>query len=167
MNQRNRNILMWALFALLYLLVMLVQTTLFGRLRIFGVKLNLMPVVLVCIAMQVNHEAAGLFGLIAGFVWYACGADDAALALVSYTILAILGAWISDNFLAKRFLSAMLLCLVAVLLHEGARFVLKYYLKDAPGRLLIWVPVITGLSIIPSPVIYLLAKSIRKVGIDS
>lgn len=157
---------MWALFALLYLLVMLVQTTLFGRVRLFGVKLNLMPIVIVCIAMQVDHEAAGLFGLIAGFVWYACGADDAALSLVSYTVLAILGAWVCDNFLAKRFLSAMLLCLAATALHEGARFVLKYYLNDAPGRLLIWVPVITGLSIIPSPIIYLLAKAVRKVGAD-
>ena len=167
MNQRTRTILMWALYALLYLLVMLVQTTLFGRMRLFGVKVNLMPIVIACIAMQVEHESAGLFGLIAGFVWYACGSDDGALAMVSYTVLAILCAWISDNFLAKRFLSAFLLCLAAVVFHESARFLLKYYLGDAPGRLLIWVPVISGLSLVPSPIIYLLSKIIRKAGADA
>ena len=167
MNQRTRKILMWALFALLYLLVMLVQTTLFGRLRLLGVKLNLMPIVIVCVAMQTDHEAAGVFGLIAGFVWYAFGADDGALAMVSFTLLGALAAWLCENFLAKRFLSAMLLCLCAVAIHEGARFLLKYYLNDAPGRLLIWVPVITGLSIIPSPIIYLLSKLVRKAGADA
>ena len=166
MNQRNRKILMWALFALLYLLVILAQTTLFGRVRLLGVKLNLMPIAMVCIAMQVGHEAGGLFGLIAGFSWYAAGADDGALAMVSYTVFGILAGWLCDNLFRRRFLPAALLSFAAVLLHEGARFVLKYYLADASGRLLLWVPVIAGLSMAASPVIYLLAKTVRKVGGD-
>lgn len=166
MNQRTRTYLMWVFFSLLYLLVMLVQTTLFGRMRLLGVKLNLMPMVIVCIAMQVGHEAGGLFGLIAGFCWYAAGADDAALAMVSYTVFGILAGWLCDNLFRRRFLPAAFLSFSAVLLHEGARFVLKYYLADASGRLLLWVPVIAGLSMAASPVIYLLAKAVRKVGGD-
>ncbi len=164
MNQRNRTYLMWALFALLYLLVMLVQTTLFGRVRLLGVKLNLMPIAMVCIAMHVGHEAGGLFGLIAGFSWYAAGADDGALAMVSFTVFGILAGWLCDTVFRRRFLPAALLSFAAVLLHEGARFVLKYYLADADGRLLLWVPVIACLSIFISPLIYLLSKAVRKVG---
>ena len=166
MNQRNRTYLMWAFFALLYLLVMLVQTTLFGRVRLFGVKLNLMPIAIVCIAMQVGHEAGGLFGLIAGFSWYAAGADDAALAMVSFTVFGILAGWLCDNLFRRRFLPAAFLSLLALLLHEGARFVLKFYLGGANPRLILWVPVIAGLSMLVSPVIYLLAKVIGKVGGD-
>ena len=166
MNNRNRTYLMWALFALVYLLVMLVQTTLFGRVRLLGVKLNLMPMVIVCIAMQVGHEAGGLFGLIAGFSWYASGADDGALAMVSFTVFGILAGWLCDTILRRRVLPAALLCFAAVLLHEGARFVLKYYLADASGVLLLWVPVIACLSLPVSTLIYLLTKAVRKVGGD-
>ena len=41
MNQRYRNIIMWILYALLFLLVMLLQTSVFGRQRFFGIKLSL------------------------------------------------------------------------------------------------------------------------------
>lgn len=155
---------MWAFFALLYLLVMLVQTTLFGRVRLFGVKLNLMPMVIVCIAMQVGHEAGGFFGLLAGFCWYAAGADDGTLSMVTFTVFGILAGWLCDNLFRRRFLPAATLCLLALLVHEGAKFLLKFYLGGANGRLLLWVPVITALSLLVSPLIYLLAKAIGKVG---
>ena len=65
MNQKYRNIIMWALFALLFLAAVLAQTTLFGRVRFYDVKLSLLPIAVVCIGMRVDHEAAGLFGLAA------------------------------------------------------------------------------------------------------
>ena len=167
MNQRNRTILMWAFFALIYLLVMLVQTTLFGRVRLLGVKLNLMPIVIVCIAMHVGHESGGLFGLIAGFFWYAAGADDGALAMVTYTVFGILAGWLCDTILRRRYLPAVTLSLAALALHEGSRFLLKFYLGGADRRLIIWVPVITCLSLLTSPVIYLLVKAARKVGMPT
>lgn len=155
---------MWALFALLYLVVMLLQTTIFGRLRPLGVKVALMPVVIVCIALQVGHEAGGLFGLIAGFVWYAAGADDGILSMVTFTTLGILAGWLCDNVFSRRFVPALLLALGGLLFHETCVFLLKFYLNDAPGKLLLWVLLTTALSLPACPVIYLGAKAIGKAG---
>lgn len=164
MNQKYRNIIMWALYAGLFLLVMLVQTTVFGRVRFYGVKLSLLPIAMVCIGLQIGHEAGGLFGLLAGLCWYALGADDGTMAIVTLTVAGIFSGWLCDNVFARRLLPALLLSLAALLLHEGGLFLVKYYLGSATLELGRWVPITAGLSLAACPVIYLLAKLIRKAG---
>ena len=166
MNQRTKLALMWVLYAVLFLFVLLVQTIVLGNARFFGVKLNLIPMVIVCVGLWTGHEAGGLFGLIAGLCWFLSGADDGSLAMVSFTVCGILAGWLCDNLFPRRFGSALLLCLLGLCLHEGALFLLKYYLEDAALSLALWVPVTAGLSALGSPVIYLLAKAIGKAGVN-
>lgn len=164
MNQRTKKIIMWLLYALLFLAVMLVQNMLFGRLRVWGVKLNLMPVVIACIGLWTGHEAGGFFGLIAALVWSATGADDGSLSIVSFTLIGIFAGWLCDCVFSRRFLPAMFLSLAAVFLHELALFLLKYYLESASFSLLAWVPATAALSLLTAPALYLLAKAIGKAG---
>lgn len=164
MNQSYRNYIKWALYAALFLLTVLVQTTVFGRVRFFGVKLSLLPVAMVCIAMQAGHETGGLFGLLAALGWYALGADDGTLSIVTFTVIGVLAGWLCDNVFPRRFLPALLLSLGALLLHEGALYLIKFYLGSATAELAIWVPITVGLSLAACPVIYLPAKLIGKVG---
>lgn len=164
MNQRTKNTLMWVLYAVLFLFVLLVQTMVFGRTRFFGVKLNLIPVVIVCVSLWAGHEASGLFGLAAGFLWFLTGADDGSLSIVTFTVCGILASWLCANVFPRRFGSALILCLGALLLHEGVFFLLKYYLEEAAFSMALWVPVTAGLSVLSCPVIYPLAKAIGKAG---
>ena len=164
MNQKYRNYIMWALYAALFLLVMLVQTTLFGRVRFFGVKLSLMPIVLVCVTMRTGHEAGGLFGLLTGLFWFALGTDDGTMAIVSFTVIGILAGWLCDNVFPRRFFPALFLSLGALLLHEGGLFLVKFYLGSATADLAKWVPITAGLSLAACPVIHLLSKMVGKVG---
>ena len=164
MNQRTKTALMWVLFAVLFLFVMLVQTIVFGHARFFGVKLNLIPVAIVCITLRVGHEAGGLFGLITGLCWFLTGADDGSFAIVSFTLCGILTSWLCVNVFPRRFGSALLLCVLALLFHEGAVFLLKYYLEEAAFSLIRWVPITAGLSALGCLPIYLLAKAIGKAG---
>lgn len=164
MNQRTKTALMWVLFAVLFLFVLLLQTFVFGRTRFFGVKLNLIPVVIVCVCLWVGHEAGGLFGLITGLCWFLTGADDGSLSIVTFTVCGILASWLCANVFPRRFGSALLLCLGALLLHEGALFLLKYYLEEAAPSMILWIPVTAGLSALSCPILYLPAKAIRKAG---
>ena len=155
---------MWGLYALLFLLVMLLQTTVFGRLRFFGVKLSLLPSLLVCIAMHTGHEAGGLFGLLAALFWSMAGGDNGSLCILTFTLCGILSGWLCDVFFPKRIYSAAILAAAGLLLHEGAVFLLQFYLSAADGRLLWWVPLTVVLSMPAVPFLYLLAKAIRKAG---
>lgn len=164
MNQRYRNILMWALYAALFLAVMLIQTVVFGRMRFFGVKVNLMPAVVTCIGLWVGHESGGIFGLAAGLVWAFTGADDGSLSIVSFTLIGILAGWLCDSLFRRRLLPAVLLSLAALAAHELTLFLLKYYLEEAAFSLIIRVPITAGLSVTAAPILYWLAKAIGKAG---
>lgn len=163
MNQRYRKLIMWALYAALFLFAMLLQTAVFGRTRFFGVKLSLIPVVLVCISIWVGHEAGGLFCLIASFVWYLSGAEDGSIAILTLTVCGILAGFFCVQF-SRRFFPAMGLCLGALLFHEGVVFLMRRYLGSAEGALAAWVFLTAVLSLPVAPVCYVLTKAIRKVG---
>jgi len=163
MNQRYKKIIMWALYGALFLAFMLLQTAVFGRTRFFGVKLSLIPVVLVCVSVFVGHEAGGLFCLIAAFVWYLSGADDGPIAILTLTVCGIGSGFACTQF-SRRFVPTLGLCLAALLIHEGAVFLMRYYLGSAEGQLAWWVLKTAALSLPAWPVCYLLAKAIRKVG---
>ncbi len=164
MNQKYRNYIMWALFALLFLASMLAQTTVFGRVRFYGVKLSILPIAMVCIGMRVDHEAAGLFGLLAGLCWFALGAEDGTLSIVTFPAVGILAGWLCDSVFARRFLPALVLSLGALAIHEGALYAIRYYLGVVPGALALWVPKTVGMSLAVTPVIYLIAKLVGKAG---
>ena len=164
MNQRTKTIIMWVLYAALFLAVMLLQTVSFGRMRFLGVKLNLMPIVIACVGLWAGHEAGGLFGLLAGLVWSWTGAKDGSLAIVSFTLIGIFSGWLCDAVFSRRLLSAVMIALAAVLLHELALFLLTHYLENAPLSMLVWVPATAILSLPAAPVLYLLAKAIGKAG---
>ena len=164
MNQKYRDLIMWALYALLFLLVLLVQTTIFGRVRIWGIKVSLLPIVPVCIAMHTGHESGGLFGLLAAWFYSMAGGDSGSLCMISFTLCGILAGWLCDVFFPLRIWSAAILSFCALLLHETAVYLLHSYLGAAQGRLLLWVPLTVLVSLPAIPVLYLLCKLIRKAG---
>lgn len=163
MNQRYKNLIMWVLYGVLFLFTMLLQTAVFGRTRFFGVKLSLLPVVLVCISVFVGHEAGGLFCLIASFVWYLSGAEDGSIGILTLTICGV-GAGFACTQFSRRFFPALGLSLAALLFHEGIVFLMRNYLGAAEGAPFYWVPLTAVLSVPAWIVFYLLAKAIRKVG---
>lgn len=164
MNQKSRNFIMWSLFGLLFVLVMLVQTTVFGRVRLLGVKVSLLPMVMVCVGLQTGHEKGGLFCLLAALFWYAAGGDNGSLAMITFTLCGILSGWLCDVVFPRRFFPALILCFAALMFHETAVFLTKFYLGNAPISLLWWVPATAVLSLPAVPVVYLLSKLIRKAG---
>ena len=93
MRDKYKNALMWALYAVLFLLTVAMQTVVFGRARYFGAKLSLMPVLVACVAMLCGAENGGAFGLAVGTAWCLAGADGAGLTLMLLTVSAVLCGW--------------------------------------------------------------------------
>ena len=79
MHATYKNALMWTLYGVLFLLIAVLQTVVFGRARFFGVKLTLIPVCLACVAMLAGAEAGALYGLCCGAVWCFTGASGGAM----------------------------------------------------------------------------------------
>lgn len=131
MNNNYRRILMWALYGALFVLVLLLQTVVFGDLRFDGAKLSFLPVAVVCITVFTGHEAGGLFGLVAGFFWACAGGQDGHIAIVTFTVCGIAAGWLCDAYCARRFIPAIFLSLAALTLHQTTVFLLQRWIADA------------------------------------
>lgn len=164
MEKRTKTALMWGLFALFFLLVLVIQTVVLGRVRVNGAKFQLLPMVLVCLAMWTDHEKAALFGLAAGLLWQLTGAEDGTVCMVTFPLFGAVAGWLFDSWLPRRFLPGMVVCLAACLVQESVVFLLKFYVEALPLALGGRVFVTVGLGIVAAPVIYLLGKAIGKVG---
>ena len=132
----------------------------FSRL-LYGGRISLM---VGFVSTGMGLVAGVLFGLLAGLCWFALGAEDGTLAIVTFPAVGILAGWLCDSVFARRFLPALLLSLGALVIHEGALFLIQYYLGRVPGDLALWVPKTVVMSLTVTPVIYLLAKLIGKAG---
>jgi len=131
MQQNYRRIIMWAVYGLFFLFILLLQTVVFGDLRLGGAKLSLLPVALICITVYNGHEAGGLFGLLAGFFWACAGGQDGTLAMVTFTVCGIVAGWLCGTLFARRFFPAVFLSLGALVLHEGIFFLLQRWTAGA------------------------------------
>lgn len=156
---------MWVLFGALFILVLLVQTTVFGRQRFWGAKLSFLPVCVVCTAIWCGHEAGGLFGLLAGLVWSWSGGSDGSAAIVTFSVCGVLAGYLCDAVFSGRLLSALLLSLGGLILHQSSDFLLHLYLTEQPIPFY-WLLLQIGLSLPSCLLLYPLTKLIRKAGGD-
>ena len=156
---------MWVLYGFLFVLTLLIQTSVFGRHRFFGTKLSFLPVAVVCICLWCGHEAGGLFGLLAGLGWAWAGGSDGTTAIVTFALCGILSGYLCDAVFSRRFLPALLLSLGGLILHQTSDFLIHWYLSEQsiPWS---WLLIQIGLSLPAGLILFPLTKLIRKVGGD-
>ena len=164
MRKTYKNALMWALYGVLFLFMTVFQTVTFGRLRVFGVKLSLIPVAAACIAMHAGAENGGVFGLAAGTFWCLSGGDGAGLLILLCTLCAVAVGYLCDRYLNRNFLSALMMSLLTLIVMQGLLFLFKRYLGQTgeEGWSILLKQI--GLSMLACPPVYLAAWAIGKVG---
>lgn len=165
MREKYKNALMWALYGVLFLFMTVFQTVTFGRLRVFGVKLSLIPVALACIAMHVGGERGAIFGLVAGTFWCLTGAAGGALHIVLLSLGGAVVGYACDRYLRRNFFSALLMSLGTLLVCQIVLSLAQVFLGHVAltaGLLLALRQV--GLSLLTMPPLYLAAWGIRKAG---
>ncbi len=165
MSRTNKQLLMWALYALLALAVCLLQTVVLSHVRFHRFPIHLMPVLVVACAMFTGHEQGGLFGLVMGFVWCSAGSGEGAVSILTFTVCAVLVGWLCDAVFPRTLPVYLILCLGALVFHQGAVWVLSVYLSSAavPWKTLpldLLLSVCVGLPLFPA------AAAIRKAGAD-
>lgn len=159
------HILRWTLYALLFLLAMMLQTVVFGNRTLLGVHPQFVPLVICCVCLREGPERGGLFALLTSLFWCLSGADMGSVSLLLLTVLPIGGSLLCRAVLENRFLSSLLITAVIMLVEQSAIFVLKYFFDGLAGPLYLTelLPCVF-VSLLAQPLIYLLVKRIEKVG---
>ena len=164
MRDTYKNIWMWALYGLLFLLTAAVQTVVFGRDAVLGAKLCMMPVLLACVAMHTDAQGGALYGLIVGAVWCFSGADGGALHILLFSVCGAVIGYLCDRYLRRQLLCSLLMSLLALVLCQTVLFLFKFYIGTAVPAHLRQTLLQIAVSMLCCPPLYLAAWAIRKAG---
>lgn len=159
------RILRWTLYALVFFLALLVQTTLLGNTTRPGLRPDLIAVVISCVCLREGPERGGLFALLASFFWYLTGADLASVSIAVMTLVPVLGCIAADSWFNRRFLPCLAVTVLTVLTHRSVIFLLKYFFEELPAalfaaRVLPCVPASAAVQ----PLVYLLVRAVSRIG---
>lgn len=155
----------WAVYGAMFLLAMALQGTILSRLSIFGVKLNLLPACIICVALQEGQERGGVFALCASTVLALAGADFGYLSIAVLTFSAVFCAWLCRALFYHTLPSTALCCLGAWLVNETCIFLLRLLLGSVePMQYLLVLLPGALLSLVGCPVFYYLSRQIAKIG---
>ena len=155
--------------ALLYLLCIILalwlQTMIFSRLTLFGVKPMFIPALAVAIGMFEGGLWGGMLGLAAGIYCDICYSDSTVLFLVLLAALGFLSGLLTEFFINRRFVSYLILAALALLLAAFCQIAPLWIFKGVPLRPLAVTALLQSALSLPFAVlIYFIIKALTGLG---
>lgn len=164
--KQRLNILRWLLFAVLLIVVSVLQDVIFCRFRLFGATTDLVPCAIFLSCMLLGAHNSSLFVLLAALGYQASGTAPGYYVVPLIVFLSLLLSLFRESFLRKSFSSVMLCAGVAVLAYEMLLFVVGLAFGNTrPDRWIVFL-LTGGLSLITLPILYPIVKTIAKIGGD-
>ena len=164
--QRLR-LLKWGLYALLCLLLLVIQDSMLSAFRFCGATTDLAAAVIILIAIHEGLEKGGLFALVASTLYWCAGSAPGPYTSAFITILTIGANFFRQSFWRRNFGSTGLCTAVTILVYELTVFGVGIF-----QGLTIWarlgVFILTAiLSILVMFPVYFAVQAIGKIGGDS
>lgn len=164
-RQQWKQIVKWLVYAAFFLGLLLMQTVVLAKKPLFGVKLCLIPALLVCVCVKEGPEAGGLFALLGSVFWCLSGADYGNLAIVTLTVCAILSSVLFRTTVTDRLPAVWLFVLFTYLINDSVIFLFKVILVgiDPRNYWRVLLPC-AGMSSVFAFIIYPVVRAIHRIG---
>lgn len=159
------GILKWTLYAVLFLFLLLTEGVLCAQYPLFGLKLNFLPILLVCVCVREGTEKGGLYCLLTSTVMCLSKSDFGSLSVAVLTVLCILSAALCRSVLANG-LWPVALCSFAVTFINEAAIVLLRSVLERTAISNLWRVALPAclLSMLLCPLLYFTVRAIGKIG---
>jgi len=122
--RQRAAILKWALYALVLLVVSVVQDVVLCRLSLFGGTTDLVPGAIFMISMILGAESCSIFALISAALFQFSGTGPGYYIIALIPVLAIGSAMFRQVFLRKGVAANFLCAASAIVLYEALLFVI-------------------------------------------
>ena len=154
----------WLFYALVLLVVSVVQDVIMSRLRLFGATTDLMPCAIFCLCILLGTEDGSVFSLVASLLYLFSGTSPGNFAVPLIVFLAVIMNIFRQSFLRQGFSATMLCTAVCMVLYELLVFCI--------GAIFGWTtwPRVVGFlltacySMAAAPILYPLYLAIGKIG---
>lgn len=157
---QRRTILKWTLYTVVLLLLSVIQDVILSRVDVLGASTDLVPCAIILICVLEGAHKSAVFTLIASCVFLFSGSAPGPYCLVFLTALSLGVSLLRQSYLAKRFSSAMVCCLLAFVLYELLTFAIGLFLGLTNLRRIVGFLITIGLSLPVLPVLYPICVSI-------
>lgn len=163
-KKQRRGLLKWSLYALLLLVLSLLQDVVLCRFRLFGATTELVPVGIFVICILEGAETGSIFTLIASLLYLFSGTAAGAYSMVFITALAV-GVTIFRQAYLQKGMSAAVLCAVTAMFgYELLQFFMGLFLGlTIPSRFVGFL-LTAFMSCLFVPLLYPVALSIEAIG---
>lgn len=124
-NQRL-NILKWGIYAAICVFLLVIQDVIMSRVRLFGAKTDLAPMVILLITVLVGTDNGSLFVLIASTLYFLSGSSPGAYAIALLVVLGVLASVIRQTYWRRGLRSTVLCAGVALMMYELSIFAIGW-----------------------------------------
>ena len=162
--KQRRSILRWGLYALVLLVLSVLQDVLLCRFRLFGATTELVPCGIFLICLLEGLEKGSIFSLCASCMYLFSGSAPGNYAIVFITALSIGITAFRQSFLRKGFRAAMLCTGGAMLIYELAVFAIGLFLGMTTFGRLGSRCVTALLTLVAAPALYPILNAISTIG---
>ena len=163
-KQQQKTVLKWSLYAILLVIISVVQDVLLSPVRLLGATTELVPCVIFLICLLEGSQSGSIFSLIASLLYLFSGTAPGPYSMVAITFLSIGVCIFRQAFLQESFLAVLLCCAVAMVLYELVNFAFGLFLALTPFSRIYGFLTTAALSLLAVPLLYPLLKSISAIG---
>lgn len=128
-NVQRQRFAKWGLYSAVILLALVLQDAIMSRMDLLGTTTDLIPCVLILIAVMEGTDAGTVFMLIASILYYFSGSAPGPYVIALLTFLAAGGALLRQAFLHRNKVSILLCAGTALLLYELGLFVVGIFME--------------------------------------
>ena len=163
-RQQQKQALKWFLYALVMVVLSVVQDVVLCRFRIFGGTTDLVPCGIFLICTLEGTQKGCIFALAAAFVYLLSGVAPGPHVLVLITVPAVLAAALRQAYLRQGFPATLLCTALAMALYELCVFGFCLLLGLVTVSRYSGFAVAAVLSLAAVPIVYPIAKAIGTIG---
>lgn len=163
-RKQRLALLKWLLYALVLLVLSVIQDVILCRVRVFGASTELVPCGIFLICILEGTESGCVFALICSTLYLFSGAAAGPYSIVFITLLSVTAAGFRQSYLQKGFGAAMLCVSGAMLAYEIATFGMVLFLgMTTASRFGSFCITAVG-TLLAAPLLYPIVKSIGTIG---
>lgn len=163
-SKQRRAFLKWGLYALLLVVLSVMQDVTFSQLRFFGAATDLVPCGIFLICVMEGAENGCVFTLIASWLYLYTGTAPGAYCIVLITGYGICVSILRQAYLQKGFGAALLCVAVCLLAYEMSVFGIGLFLGlTGTGRAVSFLTTV-GITIPATLILYPIVYWIQSIG---
>ena len=160
---QRRGLLKGSLFALMLLVLSLLQDVILSRFRLFGVTTDLVPCAIILICVICGSEKGCVFTLVASALYQFSGGPGYYVILL-LPMLSLLAAMFRQGYLHQKPLAEMVCTALATVLYQLCVFAVCLLLERTSAGRITQFLLTAALTLVAIPVLYPICRAIDRLG---